>query len=279
MKLSGRISFGILVTLLFISSCAPTEDTDRQSISHRLHSSHVGDEFVITIHLPQSYDTSEQVYPVLVVLDGDKSSGMARDITDWLAWSGEIPEQIVVVISYGASLEEWWNKRSRDLTPTMDSTKLWGEFPLAGGAGAFQSFIRQELIPFVDTNYRTNADRTLAGLSFGGLFGIYVLFSEPSLFHRYIVANPALAWDDERILEYESQYRSKHAALDAVVFTAVGGLDEPAILEPWERFNHLIEAREYEGLKWTAHQFEGESHVSCWPAAFTRGLRTVFAKP
>ena len=172
MKLSGRVLFGILVTLLLMSSCARTEGTDRQSISHRLQSTHVSDDFVINIHLPQSYETSGQAYPVLFVLDRDKSSGMARDISDWLAWSGEIPEQIVVVISYGASLEDWWNKRSRDLTPSMDSTKVWGEFPLAGGAEAFRLFIRQELIAFVDTNYRTDADRTVAGVSFGGLFGM-----------------------------------------------------------------------------------------------------------
>ena len=278
MKPSVRILHGILVTFLIISSCAVTDKTDRQSIRHRLESAHVGDEFIIDIHLPQSYETSENIYPVLFVLDGDKSSGMTRDITDWLAWWEDIPELIVVPISYGGSFEDWWDKRSRDLTPTMDSTKVWGEFPLAGGAVAFRSFIRQELIPFVDTNYRANADRTLAGMSFGGLFGIYVLFVEPSLFNRYIVSSPALAWDDERIWEYESQYRSEHAVLDAVVFTAVGALDLSAIPEPWERFNQLIEARAYEGLKWTAHRFEGESHASCWPVALTRGLKVVFAE-
>jgi len=66
--------------------------------------------------------------------------------------------------------------------------KIWGEWPLAGGADNFKKFMQEELVPFIDSNYRTvKNDRTIAGLSFGGLFAAYVLFAEPSLFQRYIL--------------------------------------------------------------------------------------------
>jgi len=244
-----------------------------------LQSSHVNDEFVVDVHLPSHYDESEELYPVLVVLDGDKSSGMARDIVSLLSWGGEIPELIVVAISYGGTDQEWWDKRSRDLTPTKDSSKLWGDFPLAGGAEAFREFISEELFPFLEDNYRITEDRTLAGLSCGGLFGVYVLLNGKGLFNRFIVVAPALAWDNERILEFENRFQSENSSLDAVVFTAVGELDEPNILEPWERMNQLMEIRDYEGLTWMAHRFEGETHLSCWPTGLTRGLKIVYSSP
>jgi len=106
----------------------------------------------------------------------------------------------------------------------------------------------------------------LAGLSFGGLFAAYTLFTEPGLFSRYILAGPALAWDNERIWEYEQRYRLHHSRLDARVFTAVGALDHASILETWEKFNGLVASRGYAGLSWEAHRFEGETHISMWPA-------------
>ena len=66
---------------------------------HKLKSKQVGDDFSIDIHLPESYPSCTDSYPVLVVLDADKSSGMARDTVDWLSWSKEIPELITVGIS------------------------------------------------------------------------------------------------------------------------------------------------------------------------------------
>jgi len=108
----------------------------------------VGDEYVIDVHLPASYESGADDFSVFFVLDADKSSGMARDIVDWLSWSEEIPPLIVVGISYGGSVGEWWQKRSRDFTPTRDSSKIWGEWPLAGGAEAFKVFLREELFPF-----------------------------------------------------------------------------------------------------------------------------------
>lgn len=186
-----------------------------QTETHQLRSMKVVDEFVIDVHLPVSYPSCADSFPVLVVLDADKSSGMARDTVDWLSWSKEIPELIAVGISYGGSEEEWWQKRSRDLTPSEDKGMLWGDWPLAGGARKFKAFLREEFFPFLESSYRINADRTLAGVSFGGLFAAYILFTDPTLFNRYIMVNPALAWDKEKLWPYEQDYRSKSTNLTA----------------------------------------------------------------
>lgn len=126
-----------------------TQGPGSQSEANRLQSVHVGDDYLIDVNLPASYETGVNDFPVLIVLDADKSSGMARDIVDWLSWSQEIPQLIVVGISYGGSVERWWHNRSRDYTPTCDSTKIWVEWPLAGGAEAFKAFLPEELFPFI----------------------------------------------------------------------------------------------------------------------------------
>ena len=256
-----------------------TEVTLANTRLHLLSSKNVEQVYRIEVALPPSYADSSKSFSVLYVLDADKSFGMARDIVGWLSWIGEIPQLIVVGISYGGTTSDWWQKRSRDYTPTKDRSRIWGEWPLAGGADNFKAFMKDELFPLIETTYRTQSrDRSIVGLSFGGLFATYVLFSEPSLFSRYIIIAPALKWDNSRILEYEQKYHSQKAVLEAIVFTAIAELDEPSINEPWHDFNQILHQRNYQSLSWKEQVFPGETHISVFPGALSRGLKVVFAK-
>jgi predicted alpha/beta superfamily hydrolase len=264
----------ILTTALHTQGVPATTATQTHTVVSEL----VGDEYIVDVHTPTSYTQSSRPYPVLYVLDGDKSSGMAKDIVDWLSFRREIPELVVVAISHGGSMSDWWQKRSRDFTPSTDRGGVWGEWPLAGGGEVFKEFLRDELFPFVEERYRVeDDDRAIAGISFGGLFAMYTLFTAPDMFQRYIAAGPALIWDNEHMWEYERAFAETHDSLQAIVFTTVGDLDETQIIDPWQRFNTTVLSRRYEGLAWKTHDFEGETHVSVWPAALSRGLREVYS--
>ncbi len=45
---------------------------------------------------------------------------------------------------------------------------------------------------------------------------------------------------------------------------------------PWKEFRSILEASLPKGLEWTAETLPGESHISAWPVAFTRGLKVLF---
>lgn len=241
-----------------------------------LQSSAVKDEYLIEVSLPETYHDSSKPLSVLYVLDADMSFGITGDIVKWLAFTREIPEVIVVGISYGSSTQEWWDKRSRDYAPWNDRGKVWGDWPLAGGAGNYRQFLKDELFPVIEEEYRITPHRTIVGLSLAGLFAVYVLFTQPELFNGYVISGTPLIWDQEHILNVEKVYNNSHKKLNAKVFTAVGSLEETVILEPWDRFNDLIRGRAYEGLQWKTHRFEGETHISVWPSVITRGLKYIF---
>jgi len=243
---------------------------------HPFASANVDEEYSILVSLPEGYAESESTYPVLYVLDAEKSFGLARDVVDWLSWAREIPRMIVVGIAYGESTQDWWQKRSRDLTPWPDRSKIWGEWPLAGGADAFRRFLALELIPFIESRYRASTDRILVGLSLGGLFGAYDLLSSERLFGRYVLISPAYGWDYDAILKTESNFSAGSPSLPAVVYSAVGTEDEQAVLDPWNRFNAQVTARNYGRLRFHSEVFEGETHISVFPAALTHGLKWLF---
>jgi predicted alpha/beta superfamily hydrolase len=246
----------------------------RNTTIHSINSKYVQDKFRIEIYLPTSYNDSSEVFSVLYLLDSDRSFAMAYDIVRWLNMFGELEDLIIVGISYGG---EWWEKRSRDYTPTHEEINSWGEWPLSGGAENFQKFIEYELFPYIEANYRADENnRTISGLSLGGLFATFSLFTNPSLFSKYIIISPALIWDKNKIIEYENRYRSKNDTLNVIVFTAIGDLDENLIIEPWYKFNKIVKERNYKNLLWEEYVYTDETHISVYPAAFTRGLKTVY---
>jgi predicted alpha/beta superfamily hydrolase len=243
-----------------------------------LRSRFVDQVYRLQVYLPPSYSGSTGAYPVLYLLDSDMSFGMAKDIVSWLIWGREIPEIVIVGIAYCEGTEQWWSKRSRDYSPTPDKLGLWGDWPLAGGASNFASFIEKELIPFVTAEYRVVAgDNTIAGFSFGGLFACYALFNHPGLFARYVIISPPVLWNDSTVMEYERRYSSDHRSLPARVFCSIGGLEDPdKLLEPCLAFHRALEARQYRDLELTTALLEGETHFSGYPYAFTKGVKAVF---
>ena len=238
-----------------------------------------GETYIIQVGLPIGYSPSKKSYPVLYVLDGDKSFGMTKEITDWLIWSNEIKDIILVGISYGNGTESWWEKRARDYIHCKD-TAFAKAFPSAGGADNFLKFVNYELFPAINENYRINQDSTaIMGLSFGGLLSSYILFAQPDMFKGYIIIAPALVWNNKSISKLEVDYFSKHKELNKMVYMAYGSLDNKDwIINPTNELMQTLQVRNYEGLKFISQVFVGETHISVYPVALTHGLKTVFKR-
>jgi predicted alpha/beta superfamily hydrolase len=237
-----------------------------------------GENYIIQVGLPAGYNRSSKSYPVLYVLDGDKSFGMTKEVTDWLTWDNEIRDIIIVGISYGKGTNVWWEKRARDFTQFKDTVYYY--YPNAGGADNFLGFVKDELFPVVNKNYRTNQDsNAIMGLSFGGLLSSYVLFRQPDMFKSYIIISPSLFWNGNSILKTEADYFSKHKDLNKIVYLAYGSQDDNDwVINPTNEFIQVVQMRKYEGLKFTQQVFKGETHISVYPVALTHGLKAVFKR-
>jgi predicted alpha/beta superfamily hydrolase len=237
-----------------------------------------GENYLIQVGLPIGYRNSNKSYPVLYVLDGDKSFGMTKEITDWLIWSKEIKDIIIVGISYGKGTNIWWEKRARDYTQFKDTVYFY--YPNAGGADDFLGFVKNELFPNINKNYRTNQDsNAIMGLSFGGLLSTYTLFRQPDMFKGYIIISPSLFWNDNSILKTEADYISNHKELNKQVYMAYGSLDDNDwVINPTNELLKIMKVRKYEGLKFSTEVFKGETHISVFPMALTHGLKAVFKR-
>jgi hypothetical protein len=138
-------------------------------------SSTVGQDYEISVLLPNGYTTSQDRYPVLYLLDGNIMMACLGSLVPLLLMQKAIPELIVVGIGNPLqSVEDWNAHRCRDYTPIADDT-------LAGSRGGqpFFRFVSDELIPFIDAEYRTDpTNRTLFGYSLSGLYVVYALLQQ-----------------------------------------------------------------------------------------------------
>jgi predicted alpha/beta superfamily hydrolase len=259
-----------------------------------LESSIVNDTYRLHISLPITYANSDKTYPVVYLTDGNGLFPLVRCITEALSGGLEIPRLIIVGIGYDTDdARDWGRYRERDLLPTNASARDASrrqEFTRTGirrgQAGTFLRFIREELKPFINANYRANPDdSTYVGNSYGGLFGLYVLFHHPDTFDRYVIGSPAIHHDNRVTLTYESNYAANHDDLPVRVFMSVGAREESddSLIDPSFQFvaniktlAKTLQEHSYPGLQLTTHVFEDETHFSVIPAAFSRGLRVIF---
>jgi predicted alpha/beta superfamily hydrolase len=273
-----------IISILIVLSWLPVYQLNSQTISgeignrssflyntteQNIYSESVNDTFRILVSLPDNYSLSEQKYPVLYVLDGDIAFGMAASIARYLQIGDNIPELIIVGIGYGSIDKSAGEKRKRDYRPTS-----------ANGAENFLSFLEEELIPLIDSNYRTvPGDRTINGYSVGGLFALYSLFTKPEIFSRYILGSPSLSWDEYSIFKYEENSPDKILDKKINIFISVGS-EEPdeKYFNPIDNLVTQMQERKYSGVKLEAKVFDGSSHLAGPPESLTHGLLSVFGK-
>ena len=240
-------------------------NTEEKSVTSKI----VEDTFHIFISMPDNYNTTDKSYPVLYVLDGDVAYGMAASIARYLQIGENIPELIVVGIGYGSIDQAAGNKRKRDYRPTAE-----------GGSENFFSFLKNELIPYIDSNYRTiSGDRTINGYSIGGLFALYTLFTHPETFNRYIIGSPYLSWNNGSIYNYEENSPEKIGDKDIKIFISVGGDEsDNKYFNPINEIVTKMQERKYSGLQLETKVFDGSTHLMGPPEALTHGLLSVFGK-
>ncbi|QBD75583.1 alpha/beta hydrolase [Ktedonosporobacter rubrisoli] len=215
-----------------------------------------GREYRLTVALPDSYKTSTQAYPVIYVLDGDFNFGVAAGLTRFSHWFRKVPELIIVGIGYDMETADEF-AALRDL-----------DFDIPGVPGAssesvshlFLDAITQEMIPFINANYRTiPSDRCLQGYSSGGFFVLYALFRQPDAFQRYISGSAILKSTYDYWIHHDEQLAARNGSNPIQLYLSVGELEEDDIPN-FRRFVTFLEQGNYPGLTVSSEIYAGEGH-------------------
>ncbi len=201
----------------------------------KLNSKVLNEERRIFIRVPFGYERTTAEYPVLYLLDENAHSIHASGTVSFLSGNGVMPQTIIVAIPN--------TDRNRDFTPT----KTEGT-PNSGGADNFIKFLREELIPYIDKNYRTEQHRILFGHSLTAMFSIYTLLTAPDLFNGYISASPYLMYDNNFVVNLAKKNLSESYTANKFLFITLG--NEPDYFNSINELTGLLKDKSPEGLKW-----------------------------
>ncbi|MEP6721912.1 MAG: alpha/beta hydrolase-fold protein [Variovorax sp.] len=163
-----------------------------------------GVSYVVEIFIPAAYDSSTDAFPSIYALDGDATNGLPNtrfgNLQNILLKRGT--KALLIGIGGSARRQEDYN------------------FP---GATAYHDFLTKDLIPFIESKYRTDPKkRMLTGLSTSGNLAATALFLEApdNLVFSYFISIEAAFW----------QQKAQNYELEQKMFDALAGRPLPVTL-------------------------------------------------
>ena len=278
-------------SILFLTSVANAQ-TDLQDSAeaepalvlgkkHTIHSEILKKEWPYELYLPESYNDSiyyPQNYPVLYVLS--RNFHLVTALTRTMSYDHRIPELIIVGIPMGDTTSYHGN-----LTPTH-TLKLWDgrEIPTLGSTGggdSFLDFLSDELVPQIDSRYRTLPYRIIGGESIAGLFTLHAFLTQSDTFNGFIAIEPSLWWDDEVLVQRLVTALKNGVKLDGEVYIPlaprpVEGESRQMMDVPIKKIARLLQNQDHPDLHFKFEVFQNEHHLTIAPLAFYYGLWHVF---
>ena len=177
--------------------------------SFSLKSKYTNHEYLIQISLPTG-EVPTQGFPVLYLLDGNATFESAANIAKSVGTGANrlgLSPVAIIAIGYPEQSTFDVQKRALDYTPKASNEFQKQAKYQYGGADQFIQFIEKELKPIINSRFKVNPQQqSLFGHSFGGLFVLHSLFTQPQNFQRYIAASPSLWFDNYALLNKQTDW-------------------------------------------------------------------------
>ncbi|MEO0899841.1 MAG: alpha/beta hydrolase-fold protein [Bacteroidota bacterium] len=256
------------VVFAFVSCKKYEFEFQGSSSETSFYSQTVDDDFNLYTYLPPDYSTNTK-YPIIFLLDGNwYFEGFTKELND-LVQRGIIEPSILIGIGYQENVGE---KRFRDYTFPQNL-----EYDIDNGqADEFQVFLKDELIPYVASEYSTDSTKyVLMGHSLGGLNTLYNMMQVNSPFSRYVAVSSSIWWNNAYLFELEERLSNNVIDLPIHAYIAVGSEEPPSMTIPNEELIERLNSRNYNSLRLTSEFFMGASHSQVPMIGFKNGIQSV----
>lgn len=239
---------------------------------HIIHSRILNQDRQVYVNVPKldSADINKTL-PVLYLLDGENHFYILSAYVEYLRHWQVIPPMIVVGI---VNMD-----RVKDLTPINSVINFDGKvnsnYRTSGGNEQFFNFIQQELMPYIETNYRTSRFKIFAGHSFGGLTAINCMLTRPDMFDAYIALSPSLWFGNKYVLRLAEQKLSDLSMRGKKIFYSVGN-EDGSFRDDVVKFDNLFKQDSLKTCEHVYKYYPAEDHMTEPIPAYYDALRFVY---
>lgn len=267
MKRIISLIFPVMVLMSFAENNVITAQGFTE-VNDSIFSSILQEERSLKVFIPDTWkkDSTEK-YEVIYLTDGEWVKELFPFIYRFAENENFVPPVIMVAIPNryinGA------NQRDRDFLPVHVSDNA-----ISGGADKFISFLKNELIPYINKTYPVNGTNSLYGHSYGGLFSMYTFLTEPELFETFYATDPSFWWNNDYAIKLASERLGK---ITSVRHLWIAGIESTYKGMGIDRMDSVLKLKAPANIFWKIGLFPNESHNSVRLKAIYDGLKFSYA--
>lgn len=263
-----------------------------KTVTRPVFSHYVNDMYKIVVYLPKSYDQKDaKRYPVIFQLDGNYYGKTTAILMANFSCTGVAASEAIVV-GIGYYYDGWFDKRERDFiyAGSVIRDALSGENSTNRGL-QFYYFLKNELIPYVDTHFKTDNrkfGRTLMGHSLGAYFTLFVMFYDyyvmamdtnvdSPVFTNFIAASPVVVneWRYLLILE-EKLRRWGFGSFSVSLFMVTSDIEEKTPIKYIQVLANRMKKWNFAGFRLKSQTLNKLQHPETAIPAYMSGLDYIF---
>lgn len=257
----------LFTTLLFSLTSVFGQFDTKMKIEY---AKNVGDSFEIYISLPPTYNLND-TYNIVYYCDANLKSG--RHLRELLKTNPYTNLQNSIFVGIG-HIGNYHVLRRRDfILPTISGFDTVGRNKNYGQTEKFYAYLKDELVPFINSTFKTNPDNnSILGHSLGGLFAFFCLFKSDNLFSKYFALSPAL-WIDKYSIYKFNHVQTSFSRKKYLYFASGSKETINKILKGTNEAKVFFDKKQYTNLTYDYDIWNGKTHNSEVPLSLEKILK------
>jgi len=247
----------------------------------KIQSKFLKQERELLIYTPIDYDWRvNEYFDVIYVFDSQNREffDYASSILSFLPNNGKSFIVVGITSPYNGELNYGRNNDLLPVLTTEDSKKRYGTY--SGNADNFLEFISNEVVSFVDNNYRTLNTKIAVGHSLSASLILYSIIKKANLFSNYIAISPNLAYDNEFLTQ--SLITFDYSKIKNKTFLYLSNADEG--IEYWKEwkpareklYNFFDTQLKNENLTIKINNYPTKNHLNTFPPSLNDAFEFYF---
>ena len=215
----------------------------------------------LIVYLPPRYDDQpRRPFPVLYMQDGQNLFDPATSFVPGMDWHvGHIADDFILTGAVRpliiVGIYNVGKARINEYTPTK-APRLGG-----GRADRYAKFLMQEVMPFIQREYRAISDPRVTGLggsSLGGLLSLYLGLKHPQVFGQIAALSPSVWWNQRVIHRFAAAAPVEPRPR---IWLDIGTSEGPRIVPDVEQFRDILLQKGWQlGKDLSYQRIEGAQH-------------------
>ncbi|SNR16965.1 conserved protein of unknown function [Tenacibaculum jejuense] len=216
----------------------------------------------IKLYVPEEHDRDTiRKYPIAIVLDDDYLFDIYVGNSKIYANADLTPKQIVVGVDVDS-------RKNQDVSVVTKSGNL------TSNAKKFYNYIKKELLPYLEANYRTSPYLTIVGDQDAGNFLLHFLKEKNPIFNAYVSISPRLTDQTLRLMSTFDLKRLDEIDNQFYLYVSSNPYEKKERKDLHQQLQTGLEALKTEKLHIAFNDFKNEANK---PTALVKALPDAFS--